>query len=348
MKIKIDRTIEHPAFAVALSTDFRKIAISGCTNIAVYSLADYSLVMKIPAKNVSSMVYLSDDCSMLIQNTTGSLFLWDGTRLKRAGKLPEPEWTGEPLHYGDDAHIFWNGSSGIWCYDATTCNMKQIFVTEGRTIICGCSQGIIRFLTRAGYDNPPVDEQNIQITEMLFDGTILRTHTTSQQLKTRSVNRPAWSEDGIIAVSTVAAPTGFVSDLTEVILYEFTPQGRARIKEVAGGANPWSPPHAVMYLMDDEGQILLEKHYDDHRDSGNLYCGHGLLAKSCFSAGSVSFMTIRDLEIVGIIDKNDLAHGSRVNPPTFVLFLPDKRILVGSWNKLLVCQFEPSQANATN
>lgn len=337
MRIIIDRIISHPAYTAALSADSRRIAISGSKNIAVYSLIDFTLIQKIHVKNVSSMVFLADNCSMLILNTTGSWFLWDGIKLKHMGKWPVPQWREDPLHYADDAHIFWSGSGGIWCFDAITCNMKQLFSTDDRTIICNCSNGIIKYLTFA---DSSVDERSIRIAEMLFDGTVLYTNISKQQLQARRINLPTWSEDGIIAVSTIAAPTGLERGATEVYLYEFTTKGRACVKKTAEEVPLWSPPHAVMYLLDREGSVLRELH-SNANDGGNLFCGHGLLAKSCLSAKSVSFMTISDLEMVGIVGQDDLAHGVEPNPPTFVLFLSKKRILVGSWNKLFVCQFVP-------
>lgn len=343
MGITIVRMINHPAYAAALSSDYGRIAISGSKDVAVYSLIDYTLIQKIPVKNASSMVFLSDNCSMLILNTTGSWFLWDGIKLKHKGKWPVPQWREDPLHYADDAHIFWSGSGGIWCFDAITCSIKLLFSTDDRTIICSCSNGIIKYLS---FVDSSVDERYIRIAEMLFDGTVLYTNISKQQVQARRINLPAWSEDGIIAVSTIAAPMGLERDVTAALPYEFTTKGRACVKEAAEWVQPWSPPHAVMYLMDREGNVLRELH-SNANDGGNLFCGHGLLAKSCFSARSVSFMTISNLEMVGIIGENDLVYGIEPNPPTFVLFLPKKRILVGSWNKLFVCQCVPQILNAS-
>lgn len=330
MELFLDRTIRHGAFSCAVSHDLHEFAISGSKDIKVYSVPDFEELYCIPVKNVCTMVFLSDNRSILILNTSGILFFWDGSNLKRVGHWPVPEWYETPMHYGDDAHIFWGNVGGVWKYDAKERSMNQVFSTEKDVYICSCDHGIIKVLLT---NSDSADEGQIELLKLAYSGEVLSRKVTKDPLKIRLIHRPVWSDD-MIAISAIAAPHRSKPVFERVVKYQFTPEGRAILKEDIWSPEPEGRPHCMLYLLDTEANILDAQKSNSH--DGNLYCGNGILAKCCTDEECVVVMRLNNLQDVCYIRKNLLTKGTEGNPPTFAWFGPDDLLVIGSWHRLFV------------
>lgn len=330
MDFALERTIRHAAFGFAISPDGSKIAVSGARDIIVLSLPDLQRLQSISINNAGSMVFLSDNCSMLILNTTGMTFFWNGTTAEKIGKWPVPRWFEEPLFYGDDNHIFWGSVGGVWCYDIHSRAMTQVFTTKKEAVICRCDQGIVKILLISNH----ADEQRIGMAEISFDGDILYECRAKHALKTRLVNRPAWSDDDLIAISTIAAPQESFPVLPRVIAYKFTLDGRAMIDEDTETGEAAMPAHSILYLLDKKGNILIENHSGQDDDDGHLYYGNGIFAMSCSSQEKIRLFDAATLRQIYCFQKSNFSADNGINPPTFVCFSPDGKVLTGSWSRL--------------
>lgn len=266
---------------------------------------------------------------MLILNTVGETFLWEDYEVKRLGYWKVRHWTETPLHYADDSHIFWGGPGGVWCYNAISRTMRQILFTEKCVEICGCSSGRLRMLF---LQDPPIDEQRIDIVEMDYDGRIRHSASTKVNIKTRLIYKAAWNCDNIIALSTVAAPQKESSAISRFGPYRFTNLGRAIVTEGLEDTE-YNLPKPMLYLVDRNGNIRIAV---EDNEQGNLYCGNNTLAKCCSYSKDIHFMRIEDLRMVGAIDSKMLSVKKTINPPSFVCFLSKEKVLVGTWNALFV------------
>lgn len=330
MILSLDRTIRHGAYAYAVSHDLRKIAISGSKDIQVYSVPDFEKLNCIPFKNVCTMVFLSDNCSILILNTTGMLFIWDGSSLKKVGSWPVPVWHETPMYYGADESIFWGSVGGIWKYDVQERSMKQIFSTEKEVFICNCEHGIIKALLT---NSDSADEGLIELLELAYDGEVLSQKVTKDLLKLRLIRRPIWGDD-MIAISTIAAPRQSNPVFERVVKYQFTPEGRAILEEDIWAPGIVSRPYCMLYFLDTEANILAANESASH--DGDLYCGNGFLAKCCADEECVVVMRLDNLKDVCYVRKSLLTKGTEGNPPTFAWFGPDDLLVIGSWQKMFV------------
>ena len=332
MKLVPVKTIKQPAFTFAIAHDKSKIAICGLRNVVIYRLPLMTKMQTISVANPSSAVFLADDCTLLILNTSGMTFIWHGGELERLGRWPVPQWFERPLHYGDDHHIFWGGHGGIWCFDAKSRTMTHLYKANAQAEICASSDGVLKFLLM---EQKPADEQSIVLVEMRFDGTVQHFCKTKNCLKTRLVGRPVWSDDGFIALLTVAAPQE--SCHTEKsISYRFTQDGRACAETADIEEIEAVSAATVMYLLDREGNILVKKKFDTTENYGDLFCFRDCIVKCSLLGGTASFMDLHDLQTLHVVKKSDFRKDCGANPPTFACYAESGLVLVGSWEKLML------------
>ena len=333
MDIVLKQRIRHGAFSYAVSHDLHKMAISSDKDIAIYSIPDFCQLAVVPVRNTSSMVFLSDNISLLVLNSIGQMFHWNGEMLEDHGVWPVPQWYESPLFYGSDSKIFWGSQGGIWSYNVVQRSMKKILSIPKDVNICRCDHGVIKALLT---ESSSVDEQIIGLMEVSYEGEILSKRETKVPLKTRLINQPAWSNDDYIAVSTIAAPEQARPIFERIATYSFTPEGRAVLEQDFWLPENISCPHSILYLLDGTGDICIAKEFDADDNDGNLFCGNGILAQCCSGEENVVLMRMADLQEICNIPKSLLTKGIKVNPPTFVWFAPDNLLVVGSWERLFV------------
>ena len=144
MQLELIKTMNHTAFEFAISHDKTKFATSSDRMVRVYSWPELKVIEKFRLSNVSSMVFLEDNCSILLLNTTGKLFLWDGKVLHKQGKWPMRDWIEKPLVYYKKNYILWAGEDGIWKYNADTREIERIYSSHGdNNTVCSCQNGKI-------------------------------------------------------------------------------------------------------------------------------------------------------------------------------------------------------------
>ncbi len=303
MELVLDKVIRNAAFAIAVSPDSSQLAISSERKITVLSLPELKKQSTIPVQHTSSMIFLEDNCSMLILNTVGKCYLWDGSNLENLGRWPVPRWVENPLFYAGYDEAFWAGCGAVWKYNIAKRQITKVFLTEHEPLICRVGDGVIRLVT-LNYDYP---QQYMEIFRIDYSGTIIHHCTTNQKLQTRMFGRPCWNDDEMIAISTISAAD-----------------------EACG----------LIYLVDSKnGNVQLKKCEQNALLSGDFYCGKGLFAKVCpVLAKTVEFYTANDFKLLYRLDKTILAESGSINPPAMVSFLEDGTILVGSWRRLFVYQ----------
>lgn len=300
MNLIVGRKIQHGAFRIAVSQDKRKVAISSERDIAVYSLPNFDKIDTIPVKNASSMVFLWDNCSMIILNTTGGLFLWQEGVLTSRGQWPAPQWVENPLVYSGNRYVFWTSQGVVWRYEIFLKEMTEIYTSTNELDICSCEDGVLKII---GYRYCP-SEQHIEITKIDYDGRIIDAKQTSSSMDIFYINRSCWTPNDIIVFSSISSPC--VDDLVE--------------------------QSSFIYMIDaTSGNILTRNKRNNFLEAGNVFCGVNMVG-AIFSvfARSVEFYDTRTGECVGSVGQRELKSLGQYNWPWSVYFLSDTHVLLGS------------------
>lgn len=301
MEVVLSKVIRSAAFVIAVSPDELRLAVSGERKITVFSLSGFEKEYTIPVRHVSSMIFLKDNCSMLILNTTGDCYLWTGTTLERIGKWTDTQCARTPLFYAGQNTVFWSGCGAVWKYDIAEQQMTKVFSAEGEPFICRVGEGVIR-LVCLKYNK---SWQHMGIYKLDYNGSVLHKCTTKNRLQTNIFGIPCWNEDELIAISTVATIDGV---------------------------------HGFLYLVNSEnGDVLVQKESSLILEGGDCFCGNGLIAQVLpVLDKSVTIYAADKLKLLYRLDKEVLDEKNDINPPTMVCFLKSGEILIGSWEKLFV------------
>ena len=300
MDIVLDRIISNPAFLIAVSPDCTKIAISGERTITVFSFPDFGRIGKMKLAHVCSMVFLSDNSSLMILNTAGRAFIWDGIALESIGKWPVPRWQEKPLFYCGDDRVLWAGYGGIWLYNVRERTIKKIFASSKDVWICACEGGLIKCIAM----NYGETESEVDLLTISLDGSIQQKAQSDIQIKNDFIKNPAWSKDNLIAISTAIAS-------------KF--------------------PLNLVYLLDSTGQVVEQVWIPAAEDNGRfVYCNNLFIKVSVVGAYNINFYDAHTLKLILKLDGHKLASYGMDSPPTFAWVAPNNQILIGSWDKLFV------------
>ena len=301
MELVLDKIVHSAAFEISVSSDESRIAVSSERTITVFSLPGFKKEYTIPVRHANSMIFLDDNCSMLILNTIGDCYLWTGTTLERIGRWVAAQCARTPLFYAGQNTAFWAGCGTVWKYNIAERQMTKVFSVDGQPFICRVGDGIIR-LVSLKYNK---SRQHMEIYRLDYNGSILNHCTTKNSLQTNMFGTPCWNNDEVIAISTVSTVDGL---------------------------------YGLLYLVDGKnGDVLIQKCTPCVVEGGDCFCGNGLLAQVLpVIAKTVTIYTVEDLKPLCQLDKTMLDERNNTNPPTRVRFLKNGKILVGSWGRLFL------------
>lgn len=310
MELFFEKKIHHNAFHIAVSLDGLKVAVSSDQKITIFSTPDYQRTAIIPVQHTSSMIFLKDSNKLLILNTHGKLFFWNGEKATKLGKWPVPRWAEAPLFYSGDRYAFWTLDGNVWRYDIDRQELLRIYSSPKDLVICKCANGLLSLI---GYQYN-LQEQLLTMLTMDYDGQISHIQCTHSPIETCYVGKPCWTDDGVVVVSVVATPS------------------------VSGDSHPKS----ILYLIDSTtGSIITKKEYLGQAESIDCYYGNGMIAKvfPVFSC-RVEIYEAKSLTDLFVVDSKLLTPNGKTNPPTEVCFTSNKKVFIGSWNN--VCVFTSS------
>lgn len=298
MDLQLEKIITTTAFTFAVSPDGKRIAVSGERKVSVFSLPDLLKVESFQVKHTCSIAYLSDSKSMIIQNTTGRLFAWNGANVELVGKWPTSKWQEKPIFHSGNDCILYAGIDGIWMYKATTRSFAKIYTTSRDIRICRCDKDGIRCVALPGNKT----EKKAEILCLDYEGTIWQQSQTEEDIMS-SLFSPAWSDSDTIAIST---------PITE----DF--------------------PLRLIYLLDLKGRVVAQEWIADAEDNGDFCYSNGMFVKaSTVGAYAVTFWDAHNMQQVYTLDSEKLASYGMTTPLTFAFLCSDNRVLLGSWDKLL-------------
>lgn len=301
MELVLEKIIRSAAYRIAVSPDGSRLAISSERKVTILSLPDLKKENAIPVRHTSSMIFLEDNYSMLVLDTTGGFYLWNGEELENLGRRPVPRWVEGPLFYAGRNSAFWAGGGAVWKYDVEKRQMTKVFSTEREPFLCRVDDGIIRLVTLA-YNQTL---QHMEIFQIDHEGAVLSSCRT-KELQTAVFGMPCWDENDRIAISTAAS----------------TAKGAASFVYVIDGKN---------------GEVLSQTETQAEWETGDFYCGNGLLAKcNQVLKKKIRFFEAQSMNVLCDLQVERIEESGEVNPPTMVAFLPDGRILAGSWRRLFV------------
>ena len=300
MDIILDNILTNPAFLIAVSPDCTKIAVSGERTVTIFSFPDFSTIGKMKVAHACSMVFLSDNSSLMILNTTGKAFIWDGSSVEPIGKWPVPRWQERPMFYCGDDRVLWAGYGGIWLYSIKERTIRKIFASSKDIRICRCEADSIKCIAM----NYGEAETDVDLLSISLDGLIQQKSQSDIQIINSFIKSPAWSEDNLIAISTAVAS-------------KF--------------------PLNLVYLLNTTGQVVEQVWIPAAEDNGSfIYCNNLFIKVSVVGAYNINFYDAHTLELILKLDSHKLASYGMDAPPTFAWVTPNNQILIGSWNKLFV------------
>ena len=308
MELVLDRIVRSAALEIAVSPDESRVAVSGERKITVFSLPEFKKEYSIPVRNTNSMIFLEDNCSMLILNTIGGFYLWTGTTLESVGRWAVAECAGVSLFYAGHNTAFWAGHGAVWKYNIAEHQLTKVFSVDGEPFICRVGDGVIR-LVCLKYNK---SRQYMEIYRLDYNGSILYHCTTKNRLQTNMFGEPCWNDDEMIAISTVSTTDSICG---------------------------------FLYLVDSKnGDVLIQKYIPYAMEIGDCFCGNGLIAQvSPVIAKTVTIYAADNLKQLYQLDKTVLDERNNINPPTKVHFLKNGKVLVGSWERLFVYDVDPSK-----
>lgn len=300
MELTIEKELKNPSYFYAVSPDRSRIAVAGERRITVYSLPDFKELERVKVLHSKSVVFLSDNRSLLIVSTTGATSLWDGMAVEKLGKWPVPTWQEEPLFSGGDDRAVWAGCGGIWIYDVRQRKIEKVYTSPRKLRICGCDGQTIKCIALSN-DGEAAEAEILRIS---YGGQILQRAMTSVEIFADSDVYPAWSDEGTIAVATPVQPP---------------------------------LPLFMAYLLNEDGQVLGQEWIRMAADYGSFFCGSGMIAKvSAYAEKCILFLRADNFDPILKLDKKQLEQHGIKTPPTFAWFGVEGRIAIGCWDKLVI------------
>ncbi len=304
MDFSIEKTVRQGAMCIAVSPDGSRAAVSSERSVGVYTLPELKREGSFRLSNPGTMVFLSDNRSLLILNTTGVLYLWDGTELERLGDWQVPEWYENPLQYIGDDTVLWAAVGGVWRYHVPSRTMTRLYETTRNVQLGPVENGVVRF---AECKRSYIGLHPIDFVTMTTEGEILSRVTTLEKLP-ECFWPGCWTEDGSFVYGARLVP----ENLTGVRL-----EG------------------CIFRIDTSSGEVLVCRSVDFYSmDTGFSFHRGLVIQRSHALQKDIVFRDPGSLEELGRIEYAAMLGKLDLNPLEEVVFLDDKTFLLGSWSRL--------------
>ena len=304
MEFSIEKTVRQGAMCIAVSPDGSRAAVSSERSVGIYTLPELKREGSFRLSNPGTMVFLSDSRSLLILNTTGVLYLWDGTELERLGDWQVPEWYENPLHYIGEDTVLWAAVGGVWRYHVPSRTMTRLYETERNVQLGPVENGVVRF---AECKRSYIGLHPIDFVTMTTEGEGLSRVTTLEKLP-ECFWPGCWTEDGSFVYGA-----------------QLIPQNLTGLREEG----------CIFRIDTRSGEVLVRKSVDLYSMNTGFSFQRGMVIQSSHALQKdIIFRDPGSLEELGRIEYNAMLGKLDLNPLEEVVFLDDKTFLLGSWNRL--------------
>lgn len=304
MDFSIEKTVRQGAMCIAVSPDGSRAAVSSERSVGIYTLPELKRECSFRLSNPGTMVFLSDSRSLLILNTTGVLYLWDGTELERLGDWQVPEWYENPLHYIGEDTVLWAAVGGAWRYHVPSRTMTRLYETERNVQLGPVENGVVRF---AECKRSYIGLHPIEFVTMTTEGEVLSRVTTREKLP-ECFWPGCWTEDGSFVYGA-----------------QLIPQNLTGLRE-----------EGCIFRVDTRsGEVRVRKSVDLYSMNTGFSFQSGLVIQSSHALQKdIVFRDPGSLEELGRIEYTSMLGKLELNPLEEVVFLDDKTFLLGSWSRL--------------
>lgn len=304
MEFSIEKTVRQGAMCIAVSPDGSRAAVSSERSVGIYTLPELKREGSFRLSNPGTMVFLSDSRSLLILNTTGVLYLWDGTELERLGDWQVPEWYENPLHYIGEDTVLWAAVGGVWRYHLPGRTMTRLYETERNVQLGPVENGVVRF---AECKRSYIGLHPIDFVTMTTEGEVLSRVTTREKLP-ECFWPGCWTEDGSFVYGA-----------------QLIPQNLTGLREEG----------CIFHVDTRSGEVRVRKSVDLYSMNTGFSFGRGMVIQSSHALQKdIIFRDPGSLEELGRIEYNAMLGKLDLNPLEEVVFLDDDTFLLGSWNRL--------------
>lgn len=304
MDFFIEKTVRQGAMCIAVSPDGSRAAVSSERSVGIYTLPELKREGSFRLSNPGTMVFLSDNRSLLILNTTGVLYLWDGTELECLGDWQVPEWYENPLHYIGEDTVLWAAVGGVWRYHVPSRTMTRLYETERNVQLGPVENGVVRF---AECKRSYIGLHPIDFVTMTTEGEVLSRVTTREKLP-ECFWPGCWTEDGSFVYGA-----------------QLIPQNLTGLRE-----------EGCIFRVDTRsGEVRVRKSVDLYSMNTGFSFQSGLVIQSSHALQKdIVFRDPGSLEELGRIEYTSMLGKLELNPLEEVVFLDDKSFLLGSWSRL--------------
>ena len=304
MELSVEKTVRQGAMCIAVSPDGSRVAVSSERSVGIYTLPELKREGSFRLSNPGTMVFLSDSRSLLILNTTGVLYLWDGTELERLGDWQVPEWYENPLHYIGEDTVLWAAVGGVWRYHVPSRTMTRLYETERNVQLGPVENGVVRF---AECKRSYIGLHPIDFVTMTTEGEVLSRVTTREKLP-ECFWPGCWTDDGAFIYGA-----------------QLIPQNLTGLREEG----------CIFRIDTRSGEVLVRKSVDLYSMNTGFSFQRGMVIQSSHALQKdIIFRDPGSLEELGRIEYNAMLGKLDLNPLEEVVFLDDKTFLLGSWNRL--------------
>ena len=304
MEFTVEKTVRQSAMCIAVSPDGTHAAVSSERSVGLYALPELKREGSFRLSNAGTMVFLSDNRSLLILNTTGVLYLWNGTELERLGDWQVPEWYENPLHYIGADTVLWAAVGGVWRFHVPSRTMTRLYETDRNVQLGPVVNGVVRF---AECKRSYIGLHPIDFVTMTTEGEVLSRVTTREKLP-ECFWPGCWTEDGSFVYGA-----------------QLIPQNLTGLRE-----------EGCIFRVDTRsGEVRVRKSVDLYSMNTGFSFGRGLVVQRSHALHRhILFRDPGTLEELGRIEYTSMLGKLELNPLEEVVFLDDKTFLLGSWNRL--------------
>lgn len=304
MEFSVEKTVRQGAMCIAVSPDGSRAAVSSERSVGIYTLPELKRECSFRLSNPGTMVFLSDNRSLLILNTTGVLYLWDGAELERLGDWQVPEWYENPLHYIGEDTVLWAAVGGVWRYHVPSRTMTRLYETEHNVQLGPVENGVVRF---AECKRSYIGLHPIDFVTMTTEGEVLSRVTTREKLP-ECFWPGCWTEDGSFVYGAKLVPENLTGLRTEGCIFRVDTRS---------------------------GEVLVRRSVDFYSMDTGFSFQRGMVIQSSHALQKdIVFRNPGTLEEIGRIEYDAMLGKLDLNPLEEVVFLDDDMFLLGSWNRL--------------
>lgn len=303
-----------PAYGIAISEDEKSLAVVS-EKIRVFSLPEMKLKEVISVKNAGCACFLGDNRSMLIINTMGELYFWNGEKVRRVGKVLGECYQGKLFYDSENDVVVFAAGKGIYRFDADNLQCRKIYDDSEREMtIVSCSGGQVLLLIFAS----GCDYQKLELLTIGLEGNVLRRVWTQKKIQTGWVSDcPAISPKGDIAVATVEKPCLFHSNAIN-----------------------------LLYLIDQDGSVIAQRRLLSGMSRMNEI-NKVIYVRGCFvvlNQLTVNFLGLTQIEFY---DTKDLSllyefkmNEGEINPVTNICITKVGYVYIGTWTRMYMLHME--------